>query len=106
MLFPLALRHIPSEPWEEMNTEENGTALAVFRARARARARTRCRIFDYEYKHDGILWSRRPEPTFTRLMLDQSSLGYLPGAAEVAGTLLDAPGTITAGRFASRRRRS
>ena len=102
MLFPLALRYIPSEPWEEMNTEENGTALAVFRARAR----TRCRIFDYEHKHDGILWSRRPEPTFTGLMLDQSSLGYLPGAAEVAGTLLDAPGTITAGRFASRRRRS
>ncbi len=104
MLLPLALRYIPSEPWEEMNTEENGTALAVFRARARAR--TRCRIFDYEYKHDGILWSRRPEPTFTGLMLDQSSLGYLPGAAEVAGTLLDAPGTIAAGRFASRRRRS
>ncbi len=57
-------------------------------------------------EHDGTLWSRRPEPTFTRLMLDQSSLGYLPGAAEVAGTLLDAPGTIAAGRFASRRRRS
>lgn len=70
MLFPLALRYIPSEPWEEMNTEENGTALAVFRACTR----TRYRIFDYEYKHDGTLWSRRPEPTFTRLMLDQSSL--------------------------------
>ena len=53
MLFPLALRHIPSEPWEEMNTEENGTALAVFRARARARARARCRIFDYEH---GARW--------------------------------------------------
>ena len=49
MLFPLALRYIPSEPWEEMNTEENGTALAVFRTRTR----TRCRIFDYEH---GARW--------------------------------------------------
>ena len=24
-------------------------------------------------EHDGILWSRRPEPTFTLLSLDQSS---------------------------------
>ena len=104
MLFPLAVRYIPSEPWEEMNTEENGTALAVFRARARARAR--CRIFDYEH---GARWDPVVASARTNVYTTYSGpkqLGYLPGAAEVAGTLLDAPGRIAAGRFASWRRRS
>ena len=106
MLFPLALRYIPSEPWEEMNTEENGTALAVFRARARARARARCRIFDYEHgaRWDPVVASARTNVYTTYSGPKQPD--YLPGAAEVAGTLLDAPGRIAAGTLASWRRRS
>jgi len=85
-----------------MNTEENGTALAVFRARAR----TRCRIFDYEH---GARWDPVVASARTNVYTTYSGpkqLGYLPGAAEVAGTLLDAPGRIAAGTFASWRRRS
>ena len=102
MLFLLALRYIPSEPWEEMNTEENGTALAVFRARAR----TRCRIFDYEHgaRWDPVVASARTNVYTTYSGPKQPD--YLPGPAEVAGTLLDAPGRIAAGTFASWRRRS
>ena len=91
-------------------TSVHNFALAVFRARARTRARTRararCRIFDYEH---GARWDPVVASARTNVYTTYSGpkqLGYLPGAAEVAGTLLDAPGRIAAGTFASWRRRS
>ena len=87
-------------------TSVHDFALAVVRARARARTRARCRIFDYEH---GARWDPVVASARTNVYTTYSGpkqLGYLPGAAEVAGTLLDAPGRIAAGTFASWRRRS
>jgi hypothetical protein len=83
-------------------TSMHDFALAVFRARARAR----CCIFDYEHgaRWDPVVASARTNVYTTYSGPKQPD--YLPGPAEVAGTLLDAPGRIAAGTFASWRRRS
>ena len=83
-------------------TSMHDFALAVFRARARAR----CCIFDYEHgaRWDPVVASARTNVYTTYSGPKQPD--YLPGPAEVAGTLLDAPGRAVAGRFASPRRLS
>ena len=98
----LAARVVSKIERSQPATSMHDFALAVFRARARAR----CRIFDYEH---GARWDPVVASARTNVYTTYSGpkqLGYLPGAAEVAGTLLDAPGRIAAGRFASWRRRS
>ena len=83
-------------------TSVHDFVLSVFRARARAR----CCIFDYEHgaRWDPVVASARTNVYTTYSGPKQPD--YLPGPAEVAGTLLDAPGRIAAGTFASWRRRS
>ena len=100
----LAARVVSKIERSQPATSMHDFALAVFHARARAR--TRCRIFDYEH---GARWDPVVASARTNVYTTYSGpkqLGYLPGAAEVAGTLLDAPGRIAAGTFASWRRRS